>query len=107
MRLRCYHCGESVSTEVPDDTIVRAILECPECIEKTTGPAQDGALSRAAWRRETDAQVAIVLAANMGFDDGLEAAARACCDGFLASRFRALKRNTALAPLAGKETDCG
>ena len=34
MRLRCYECGKSVSTEVPDDTVVRAVLTCPECIEK-------------------------------------------------------------------------
>jgi hypothetical protein len=33
MRLRCWFCGKSVSTEVPDETIVRAILVCPECIE--------------------------------------------------------------------------
>jgi hypothetical protein len=33
MRLRCFFCGKSVSNEVPDDTIVRACLECPECIE--------------------------------------------------------------------------
>lgn len=34
MRLRCNSCGKSVSTEVPCDTVVRAWLECPECIEK-------------------------------------------------------------------------
>ena len=34
MRLNCYGCGKSVSTEVPDSTIVRASLDCPECIEK-------------------------------------------------------------------------
>ena len=34
MRLHCYYCGKSVSSEVPDDTIVRACLECPECIQK-------------------------------------------------------------------------
>ncbi len=33
MRLYCYFCGKSVSTEVPDSTIVRAVLVCPECIE--------------------------------------------------------------------------
>jgi|HubBroStandDraft_2_1064218.scaffolds.fasta_scaffold00006_61 hypothetical protein len=27
-------CGKSVSTEVPEGTIVRAWVECPECIEK-------------------------------------------------------------------------
>lgn len=32
MRLHCTACGKSVSTEVPDDTIVRAILTCPECV---------------------------------------------------------------------------
>jgi hypothetical protein len=34
MRLRCYYCGKSVSTEVPSETVVRAVLTCPECIEK-------------------------------------------------------------------------
>ena len=33
MRLKCYYCYKSVSTEVPDDTIVRALLVCPECID--------------------------------------------------------------------------
>ena len=32
MRLRCYQCGKSVSTEVADNTIVRALLTCPECM---------------------------------------------------------------------------
>ena len=34
MRLHCYSCGKSVSNEVPGDTVVRAILVCPECIEE-------------------------------------------------------------------------
>lgn len=33
MRLYCYNCGKSVSAEVPDSTIVRASLQCPECLE--------------------------------------------------------------------------
>jgi hypothetical protein len=33
MRLFCASCGKSVSTELPDDTVVRAALVCPECIE--------------------------------------------------------------------------
>jgi len=33
MRLYCYFCGKSVSNEVPDKTVVRALLVCPECIE--------------------------------------------------------------------------
>lgn len=32
MRLRCMKCGKSVSSEVPDSTVVRAYLECPECV---------------------------------------------------------------------------
>lgn len=34
MRLTCFHCGKSVSNEIPNDTVVRAVLECPECAEK-------------------------------------------------------------------------
>ena len=33
MRLTCWECGKSVSTEVPEDTIVRATLVCPECFQ--------------------------------------------------------------------------
>jgi len=33
IRLYCFKCGKSVSTPVPADTLVRAALECPECIE--------------------------------------------------------------------------
>lgn len=32
-RIHCNKCGKSVSTEVPDDTIVRAWVECPECVK--------------------------------------------------------------------------
>lgn len=35
-KLHCYKCGKPVSTPVPVDTIVRAVLECPECVEKET-----------------------------------------------------------------------
>lgn len=34
MRICCSSCGKTVSTEVPDGTIIRAYIECPECIEK-------------------------------------------------------------------------
>jgi len=33
-RVRCSTCGKSVSTEVPEHIIIRAYVECPECIEK-------------------------------------------------------------------------
>lgn len=33
MRIRCLGCGKSVSSEVPDCTVVRAAVWCPECIE--------------------------------------------------------------------------
>jgi len=33
MRLHCLMCGRIVSTEVPDNTVVRAWIECPECLE--------------------------------------------------------------------------
>jgi hypothetical protein len=32
IRLCCFFCGKSISTEVPNDTIVRAICVCPECV---------------------------------------------------------------------------
>jgi hypothetical protein len=35
MRLICFICGKSVSTDVDADTIVRAILVCPECMPTT------------------------------------------------------------------------
>jgi hypothetical protein len=35
MRLFCFMCGKSVSTEVPDETILRAICVCPECIPRS------------------------------------------------------------------------
>lgn len=33
MRIHCFGCGKPVSSEVPDDTVLRATAECPECIE--------------------------------------------------------------------------
>lgn len=34
MRYQCYICGKSVTSELPNDATIRAILICPECIEK-------------------------------------------------------------------------
>ena len=34
MRLRCFECQTTISTEVPDETVVRAIAICPECCEQ-------------------------------------------------------------------------
>jgi hypothetical protein len=34
MRLHCTECGKYVSTEVPEETVVRAILVCPKCIAR-------------------------------------------------------------------------
>jgi len=33
MRLMCGVCGRVVSTEIPDNTVVMAFIQCPECIE--------------------------------------------------------------------------
>ena len=33
MRLFCWSCAKSVSNEVPDETVLRAVCICPECIE--------------------------------------------------------------------------
>lgn len=43
MRYRCYFCAKSVSSELPDDAVIRAILICPECIEaeRVTFPDDD------------------------------------------------------------------
>lgn len=34
MRYICYTCKKSVSSELPNDSVIRAVLICPECIEK-------------------------------------------------------------------------
>lgn len=39
MRILCNECGKSVSTEVPDETVIRAWTVCPECIEGKLGLA--------------------------------------------------------------------
>lgn len=39
MRFRCYGCNKFVSSEVPDDAILRAVTWCPECVE--SGKDQD------------------------------------------------------------------
>jgi hypothetical protein len=33
MRYSCWFCKKSVTTELPDDSVIRAILICPECID--------------------------------------------------------------------------
>jgi hypothetical protein len=32
MRYICHFCYKSVTSELPDDSVIRAILVCPECI---------------------------------------------------------------------------
>jgi hypothetical protein len=41
MRLRCNRCGKELSTPIPEDTVVRAWIECPECIEVETPGLQE------------------------------------------------------------------
>ena len=33
MRYHCQFCGKSVTSELPDDAVIRAVLICPECLE--------------------------------------------------------------------------
>lgn len=33
MRYYCWACNKSVTSELPSDSIIRAVLFCPECIE--------------------------------------------------------------------------
>ncbi len=37
MRYCCYFCSKSVTSELPDDSVIRALLICPECIEAGNG----------------------------------------------------------------------
>jgi DNA-directed RNA polymerase subunit RPC12/RpoP len=60
MKLYCTRCGKTVSTEVPDNTLVRASLECPECSDRTRGPHQ--ALA------EKDKQIAELTQRAMGLE---------------------------------------
>lgn len=34
MKYACWHCGKSVTSELPEDSVIRAILVCPECVER-------------------------------------------------------------------------
>lgn len=34
MIIRCTNCGRAVSNEVPDTTVIKAWIECQECIDK-------------------------------------------------------------------------
>lgn len=34
MKIVCNRCNKEVSTEVPDDTVLKAWVECPECSKK-------------------------------------------------------------------------
>jgi hypothetical protein len=47
MRILCFFCHKSVSNELPDNTIFRAIATCPECIE--SGKDKDDESIREDW----------------------------------------------------------
>lgn len=34
MFYHCYGCGKAVTSPLPEDSVVRAILICPECLEQ-------------------------------------------------------------------------
>jgi len=34
MRYHCHMCQKSVTSELPPDSVIRAVLICPECIEE-------------------------------------------------------------------------
>lgn len=34
IQLHCFSCSKPVSTPVPSGVVIRAIIQCPECIEK-------------------------------------------------------------------------
>jgi hypothetical protein len=42
MRIKCNICGKDVSTEVPEGTVVRAWIECPECTQDEIDSHWDG-----------------------------------------------------------------
>ena len=46
MRGRCWFCQKSVTSELPDEAVLRAILICPECIEakRVTFPDDESAI---------------------------------------------------------------
>jgi hypothetical protein len=48
MRYHCEFCRTSVTSELPDDSVIRAILVCPECIDSgkviIVKPLQEGEL---------------------------------------------------------------
>jgi len=33
-RLQCYFCKKPVSSEIEDETIIRAVIVCPECAQQ-------------------------------------------------------------------------
>ena len=79
MRLQCYECGKSVSTEVPPETVVRAALFCPECIEvmatdgrlrlrDDTAAEERGGTGMSDWRNDMDAAMVDVTAARLSSD---------------------------------------
>lgn len=39
MRLWCWYCHKSVSSELPGDAVFRAVAVCPECLEKSSEAA--------------------------------------------------------------------
>jgi hypothetical protein len=53
MRIPCWYCHKSVSSELPDDALLRAIAICPECIEKSP-EASDHPLTIAQLRAALD-----------------------------------------------------
>ncbi len=54
MRLLCFSCGKSVTNELPNDTILRAIATCPECLLKDTDDALQQQVAELQEQHEKD-----------------------------------------------------
>ena len=41
MKFQCFTCGATVSSELPEDAVLRGTVECPECVEKLVSKLQE------------------------------------------------------------------
>jgi len=53
MRYYCHFCGKSVTSELPADSVIRATLICPECLERADRRLLEPALTDIAQKAQS------------------------------------------------------
>lgn len=62
MKITCLYCGKFVSTELPDETVFRAIAICPECVSDDRDVSHKPIVSMEQWAKNLADKIKAAIA---------------------------------------------